>query len=240
MAPHAVDLAPLIGDSAGHVRILVVGNSGSGKSTTAAKLGRQLGIPFISLDHIHWEPGWKSTPNDAFKSKIEVALAEAGPSWVVEGDYYERIGNIVLDKSTDVIWLDPPLLLYFPRLLLRTFLRLFGLQAPCSPGCDESFSEAFFSKDSIILWCLTHHRSEREKNTIRMREVGLNSGSDIEPSSHEEDRWLGRRIQAWMEEVEKSKFKTETKLNNVIKGMRRVAGSYVTSCRSNRAMSLTS
>ncbi|KAH6891584.1 hypothetical protein BKA70DRAFT_1537935 [Coprinopsis sp. MPI-PUGE-AT-0042] len=198
---------PLIGDSAGHVRILVVGNSD--QSTTAAKLGRQLGIPFISLDHIHWEPGWKSTPNDAFKSKIEVALAEAGPSWVVEGDYYERIGNIVLDKSTDVIWLDPPLLLYFPRLLLRTFLRLFGLQAPCSPGCDESFSEAFFSKDSIILWCLTHHRSEREKNTIRMREVGLNSGSNINHRRMRRIGGWGGEYKRWMEEVEKSKFKTK-------------------------------
>ena len=73
------------------------------QSTTATKLGTLLRIPLISLDHIHWGPGWKSTPNDEFKAKIHTVLTEAGPSWVAEGDYYERIGNTVLDRTTDVI-----------------------------------------------------------------------------------------------------------------------------------------
>jgi hypothetical protein len=186
-------------------------------------LGRALRIPFISLDHIHWEPGWRSTPNDAFKSKIEAALTEAGPSWVVEGDYYEKIGNTVLEKTTDLICkssgnsnrmttrnncsgLDPPLLLYFPRLLLRTLMRLMGLQPSCSPGCEESASEAFFSKDSIILWCLTHHQSEREKNWRRMREIGLDGGSDVERRRMRRIGGWGREYAEWMEQVEGSNF----------------------------------
>ena len=48
--------------------------------------------------------------------------------------------------------LDPPLVLYFPRLVLRTFLRLFRLAPPCSSGCEERASEVFFSRASIIWW----------------------------------------------------------------------------------------
>ena len=48
--------------------------------------------------------------------------------------------------------LDPPLVLYFPRLVLRTFLRLFRLAPPCSTGCEERASEVFFSRASIIWW----------------------------------------------------------------------------------------
>jgi hypothetical protein len=43
------------------------------------------------------------------------------------------------------IWhaeLDPPLILYFPCLLLA-FLRLVRLGMPCNPGCHESFRLLF-------------------------------------------------------------------------------------------------
>ncbi len=48
--------------------------------------------------------------------------------------------------------LDPPLLLYFPRLCWRTFLRLLGFVPPCTTGCEESLWDIFFSRESIIWW----------------------------------------------------------------------------------------
>ena len=48
--------------------------------------------------------------------------------------------------------LDPPLILYFPRLFYRTIMRLLRLAPPCSPGCEEMAAEAFFSRNSILWW----------------------------------------------------------------------------------------
>jgi adenylate kinase family enzyme len=41
------------------VRIVVVGASGSGKTTMAKALSRALGLPHVELDAINWQPGWR-------------------------------------------------------------------------------------------------------------------------------------------------------------------------------------
>lgn len=43
--------------------------------------------------------------------------------------------------------LDPPLLLYFPPLVIRTFLRLFRLRPPCAPGFEE---QEFSAPEKIL------------------------------------------------------------------------------------------
>ncbi|EAU82558.2 hypothetical protein CC1G_12138 [Coprinopsis cinerea okayama7 len=78
---------------------------GNGNSTAGARLGQLLGVPFVSLDQVHWEPGWRSTPNDEFKAKVRELLSTLGPSWVIDGDYQEKLGTMVLDASTDVGWI---------------------------------------------------------------------------------------------------------------------------------------
>src|SRR4051794_22915250 len=59
--------------------------------------------------------------------------------------------------------LDPPFYKYFTRVLLRTFRRLFGLEDTCAPGCKESFRECFFSRKSILLWTITHHKVAKDR-----------------------------------------------------------------------------
>jgi adenylate kinase family enzyme len=39
------------------MRMIVIGNSGSGKSWLATKLADAKGCPVVHLDHIFWEPG---------------------------------------------------------------------------------------------------------------------------------------------------------------------------------------
>ena len=50
-----------------------------------------------------------------------------------------------------VAGLNPPLILYFPRLVMRTFLRLLCLRPPCAPSRKEQFREVFFSKKKYYL-----------------------------------------------------------------------------------------
>jgi len=39
------------------MKVLVFGNSGSGKSTYARALAAREGVPYLDLDSIVWEPG---------------------------------------------------------------------------------------------------------------------------------------------------------------------------------------
>ena len=79
-------------------RIVVVGTTGSGKTTVARKLSRRLGIPHVELDALHWEPKWTPAATDVFRQRVAEALK--GDAWVVDGNY---------SKARDLIWPRPPI-----------------------------------------------------------------------------------------------------------------------------------
>src|SRR5690606_37268782 len=39
-------------------RIVILGCSGTGKSTLAQAIGARLGLPVVHLDSLFWKPGW--------------------------------------------------------------------------------------------------------------------------------------------------------------------------------------
>ncbi|KAJ6532894.1 hypothetical protein DFH09DRAFT_1181821 [Mycena vulgaris] len=197
-------IPPLIGDANGKYRVHIVGNSGgAGKSTAGKHLAELLGVPFISLDTLFWKPGWKQSSKDELREKVLEALASAPNGWVVDGNYSARVGSIVQDSSTDVIWLDPPLILYLPRIIIRTVLRLLRLRAPCSPGCPEMLSEVLFSKESIIWWCITQHGPVRKREGARMSEIGIGVGTNIEGQKMRRIGGWGRELREWFAEVKR-------------------------------------
>ncbi|KAF8151862.1 hypothetical protein K438DRAFT_1864999 [Mycena galopus ATCC 62051] len=194
---------PLVGDAHGNYRVHIVGNCGVGKSTLGKQHAKLLGVPFITLDALFWKPGWEKSTNEEMRARVERRLAECPNGWVVDGNYGRRIGTIVEDSSTDVIWLDPPLALYLPRIIWRTFLRMLRLEEPCSPGCPEMIAEVFFSNESIVWWCITHHRSVRERETARMAKIGFGVGSDVEGQKMRRLGGWGGELHVWYEEVER-------------------------------------
>ncbi|KAJ6532908.1 AAA domain-containing protein [Mycena vulgaris] len=196
-----MDLPPLLGDAQGQYRVHVVGNCGSGKSTVSKQLAGLLGVPYICLDALFWKPGWEKESNGQFRRNVERALEAAPHGWVVDGNYGKRIGTLVEDTATDVIWLDPPLALYFPRIVLRTFMRMLGRTAPCSPGCPERVQDVFFSRESMILWCLTHHARVRRREGARMARFGVGLGVDVEQQKMQRLGGWGGELRAWLNGV---------------------------------------
>ncbi|KAJ6541644.1 hypothetical protein B0H19DRAFT_1174031 [Mycena capillaripes] len=191
---------PLIGDAQGKYRIHLVGNSGSGKTTLGRELACMLNVPFISLDTLYFTPGWGHLTTGEFRAKLKAALEDAD-GWVVDGNYGNRIGNILLRRSTDMIWLDPPLLLYFPRIFVRTVLGLLGLRPPCSPGCHERVVTTFFSRESILWWCLTHHFHVRRRERARMQLLGIGIGTQADGQKMRRIGGWGGELRKWLEEV---------------------------------------
>jgi len=57
-------------------RILVIGSSGTGKSTLARQLASKLALPIIHLDQEYWQPGWVAREPAARQVRVE-SLAPA-------------------------------------------------------------------------------------------------------------------------------------------------------------------
>jgi hypothetical protein len=85
------------------------------QSTLARRLATDLQVEFVSLDHVHWQPGWVETPAPEFRQKIRDILGELyGSGWVVDGCYAHKLADIVDELATDIICSSK----YFSRLFL--------------------------------------------------------------------------------------------------------------------------
>ena len=101
-------------------RIVVIGATGSGKSTIAGKIAQTLDIPHIEFDAYRHGPNWTETPNDVFRERLRQALQ--GDTWVADGNY--RITrDVVWPRATMLVWLDYPIRVVMWRLWWRTIRR---------------------------------------------------------------------------------------------------------------------
>ena len=137
-------------------RVNVVGTSGSGKTTTGAKLARRLGVPHVELDALSWEPNWVAAPPDVLRERV--AAAVAGETWVVDGNY-SAVRDLIWARADTVVWLDLPFRVVMWRVISRTARRLAGREVLWN-GNRESLRTTL-SRDSIILWALTTYRRRR-------------------------------------------------------------------------------
>ncbi|KAJ8594689.1 hypothetical protein M405DRAFT_850057 [Rhizopogon salebrosus TDB-379] len=159
----------LLGDDQGNYRVHVVGNCG-------AYIAAKLSVPHIPLDTLFWGPGWTQPSSDEFKERISAAMARS-EGWVIDGNY-SVLGTLVSDHATDIIWLDPPIWFYLPRLLWRTLLRLFRMAPTCAEGCNESWGDAL-SKEGIVWYCISHHGSCRRRFGEMLARTSVDKGGNM-------------------------------------------------------------
>ena len=97
-------------------RVLVLGSSGSGKSTVAAALGAALGIEVIHLDSHYWQPNWTATPEREWRSRVRELIKRG--SWVMDGNYPDLL-EMRLERADTVVFLDYPRLMCLLRCVKR-------------------------------------------------------------------------------------------------------------------------
>jgi adenylate kinase family enzyme len=138
-------------------RIIVYGPTGSGKSTLARRLGIRLGLGVVEMDALMHGPNWEPTPWDEFREKVTAALDALPEGWVCDGNY-SRVREAVLPRADTAIWLHLPWVVCFGRLLGRTVRRAWTRETLWGTN-RESWRTAFWSRESILLWSITHHRA---------------------------------------------------------------------------------
>ena len=88
-------------------RIVIIGNSGSGKSTHAKALAARDGLAHLDLDTIAWQPTAPTTRRALIDSALAIAAFQAGhPNWVMEGCYAD-LAELALAHATRLVFLNP-------------------------------------------------------------------------------------------------------------------------------------
>lgn len=137
----------------------MLGTTGSGKSTLARRLAERLALRYVELDDLSWQPGWRETPIELFRHLVRQATD--GDTWVVAGNY-KRVRDLYWPRADLLVILDYPFPLVFWRLLCRTFRRGISGESCCN-GNRERLLPHFYSRDSLLWWCITTYRRRRRE-----------------------------------------------------------------------------
>jgi adenylate kinase family enzyme len=170
-------------------RIVVVGTTGSGKTTTASQLADLLQMKHIELDALYWGPGWTKPKTEDFHRHVEQALS--GPAWVVDGNY-KLVRDITWGRASTLVWLDYDLPVVLWRLTWRTVTRIFRREILWNNN-RETFRDAFFSKDSLFLYALSSYKRYRIAYPQLLSSSDFNHLQVIHLCSPKEtNQWLDR------------------------------------------------
>jgi adenylate kinase family enzyme len=123
-------------------RILVMGSSGSGKSTFARRLSAVTGIPVVSVDALFWRPGWVEPDRAEFHERL--AKAARQPRWIMDGNYTSHLVELRRDACDTLIWFDLPRATCMLGILTRIAKSYGRVRPEMAEGCPEKIDFEFF------------------------------------------------------------------------------------------------
>ena len=89
-------------------KILIFGNSGSGKSTFAKTLFRSDDLAHLDLDTLAWQPTVPPARKPLAESEKELfAFVESNNCWVIDGGYADLL-NLAAAHANEIIFLNLP------------------------------------------------------------------------------------------------------------------------------------
>jgi adenylate kinase family enzyme len=175
---HAVDINQAARILQKAERILVIGCSGTGKSTLAQAIASLSDLTYVSMDRdIFWLPGWKSRPRPEALALIEQAVA--GQRWIMDGNSPGTL-PLRLPRTDIVIWRQPPRHVALKGVISR-WLRYRGRSRPeMALGCPERLDWKFlryiwtFERDEAPQFqdMLARHRSNVPVVTLKSYRAG--------------------------------------------------------------------
>ncbi len=121
-------------------RVLVIGNSGAGKTTFSTELGKLTALPVVHLDKAYWQPGWVQTPKEAWRKCVSELVRQE--QWIIDGSFASTL-DIRLPRADTVIFLDFPRYRCMYRIFKRAITRYGQVRFDMGEDCPEKFDWEF-------------------------------------------------------------------------------------------------
>jgi len=128
-------------------RITVAGTSGSGKTTTAAAIGRVLAIPHVETDSLFHGPGWTRRPT--FEDDVRAVVAQ--PAWVMEWQA-SAVRPLLAARADLVVWLDLPRGVVMRQVVARTLRRRVRRERLWAGNVEPPLHTFFTDSEHIVRW----------------------------------------------------------------------------------------
>ncbi len=116
-------------------KIIVIGCSGSGKSTFARKLSAKINIPLYYLDMIWHKPDKTTITEKEFDEQLKTLLQK--DKWIIDGNY-QRTLEMRLKECDTVFLLDIP-----TQICLESAKSRIGKKREDLPWLETEFEEDF-------------------------------------------------------------------------------------------------
>lgn len=120
-------------------KIAIIGGPGTGKSTLAKNLGKEMKLPVYHIDGIHHLKNWEIRPTQERDAIILEKIKE--PKWIIDGTYKATLEERVINADL-VIFLDYSTIAKLKGILSRYFKNK-GQEKPEIPGCKEKMDWEF-------------------------------------------------------------------------------------------------
>lgn len=134
-------------------KISIIGGSGTGKTTLAINLAKELNLPIYHIDGIHHLENWKIRNKDERDRMILEKISEN--KWIIDGTYTSTLKQR-LDKADLIIYLDYSTISQLKGILGR-YIKNYGREKKEIPGCKEKVSLNF------LVWVLFWRKNKRSE-----------------------------------------------------------------------------
>lgn len=121
-------------------RVLVLGSSGSGKSTFARRLGERTGLPVTHIDQLFWSPGWVQVETGVYHARLADVVAQE--RWIIDGNNSSAL-DWRLPRADAVILFDRSRIACIGRVIKRVLASYGRVRDDMAAGCPERFDFQF-------------------------------------------------------------------------------------------------
>jgi adenylate kinase family enzyme len=127
------------------MKILVLGPSGTGKTTICRELSKKLTIPPLHLDSIYWQENWGRIDKDDFHKYMKTFLLK-NKDWVIDGNYTNnKHFKMRLALSDIIIYLDYGKMESLKGIHERASKFKHQVRSDMAAGCYEGIDHVFLN-----------------------------------------------------------------------------------------------
>jgi adenylate kinase family enzyme len=142
-------------------RILVIGRTGSGKTTLAREIAAARKVPHVELDSLYFGPDFSTVPEPVLRERVTKAIED--DHWVTDGNK-RAVRDLVWPRADTIVWLDYPITVSLWRLGRRARRRTASLRTEAAESGDKKqLPKQMLAAAKGVLTALRSHTGQRKE-----------------------------------------------------------------------------